>query len=320
MNQSEYILSICIPTYNREKYLKRLIDSIVNQKGFTNEVSIVINDGPSKDNTTQMVAEYQKKYKNITYFRNNVAVGMLPAILESIEMSDGEYTWLFGSDDFMQEDSLEIVMDILKNKAPTMVLSNRFTFTDSRECNNYKEEERESLYFQWFTDFWIYLWLDEKEKYEDKHNYFTFMSVFCFETIHYKKMLQYVTKNICSASELNKHYFNYIVVLFSQLFSEKTICIIEKPRLVFCQADNHNWKHNKKIAKDIKMLSNYMKNTYVLPSNTLKMLDTFVFRWWLMCNVATPAKLILSKVWLYEYPSYLWRKYFLKRSDDILIK
>lgn len=312
MNTDKYLLSICIPTYNREKYLKRLLESIVTQEWFTDQISIVINDGPSKDNTIQMVTDYQKKYKNITYFRNDVAVGMLPAILESIEMSDGKYTWLFGSDDFMQEDSLEIVMGILKNQTPTVVLSNRLTFKDSSECDSYQEEERKSLYFQWFADFWIYLWLEEKEKYEDKHNYFTFMSVFCFETTYYKEMLEYVTKNVCSKSELNKHYFNYIVVLFSQLFSEKTICVIEKPRLVFCQADNHNWKQNRKIVKDIKMLSNYVKNTYILPYNTIKLLDKFILRWWLMSDIANLAKPILSKIWLYKSLSYFWRKYVLK--------
>lgn len=70
----EPLLSICIPTYNREVYLKRLLDSIVSQKGFSDDIEIVIDDGPSKDNTQLMVAEYQKKYPNIRYFRNTKAV------------------------------------------------------------------------------------------------------------------------------------------------------------------------------------------------------------------------------------------------------
>lgn len=95
MNTKQFGLAICIPTYNREKSLSRLLSSIVTQEAFSDDVSIVINDGPSKDGTEQMVREYQKKYGNIFYSRNEVAVGMLPAILESIEMSNGEYTWLF---------------------------------------------------------------------------------------------------------------------------------------------------------------------------------------------------------------------------------
>ena len=84
------ILSICIPTYNRENYLKKLLDSIVVQKDFieTNDVEIVINDGPSRDNTEELVREYQEKYKGkIRYFRNTIAVGMCPALLEVISFS-----------------------------------------------------------------------------------------------------------------------------------------------------------------------------------------------------------------------------------------
>jgi abequosyltransferase len=64
MTKKEPLLSICIPTYNREKYLKRLLDSIVCQKEFTDtdDVEIVVDDGPSTDNTETMVKEYIKKY------------------------------------------------------------------------------------------------------------------------------------------------------------------------------------------------------------------------------------------------------------------
>jgi abequosyltransferase len=64
MIKSEPLLSICIPAYNREKYLKRLIESIVSQEEFieTDEVEIIVDDGPSSDNTESMVKEYIKKY------------------------------------------------------------------------------------------------------------------------------------------------------------------------------------------------------------------------------------------------------------------
>ena len=58
------LLSICIPTYNRETYLNRLLDSIVRQAEFTDtdDVEIVIDDGPSKDNTEVLVQEYQARF------------------------------------------------------------------------------------------------------------------------------------------------------------------------------------------------------------------------------------------------------------------
>jgi len=91
MSTTEPLLSICIPAYNREKYLKRLIDSIICQQDFinTNDIEIVIDDGPSKDNTKEMVEMYQKRYPGkIRYYRNNQAIGMCPAFLEAMSFSN----------------------------------------------------------------------------------------------------------------------------------------------------------------------------------------------------------------------------------------
>jgi len=69
----EKLLSICIPTINRSKYLKETLDSIVTQKVFleTNQVEIVISDNASIDETQDLCNEYVLKYKNkIIYHRN----------------------------------------------------------------------------------------------------------------------------------------------------------------------------------------------------------------------------------------------------------
>ncbi len=95
-----------------------------------------------------MVAEFQKNYKNIYYSRNDVAVGMLPAILESIDMSTGQYTWLFGSDDFMQTDALEITLNTIKEQSPTLILSNRLNVKDTTESESYKGKDKKTMVFQ----------------------------------------------------------------------------------------------------------------------------------------------------------------------------
>ncbi|MBR7037253.1 glycosyltransferase [bacterium] len=65
MNKNKQpILSICIPTYNREVYLKRLVDSIISQKEFvdTDDIEIVISDNASTDSTKDMINKYINKY------------------------------------------------------------------------------------------------------------------------------------------------------------------------------------------------------------------------------------------------------------------
>lgn len=71
---NDIFLSICIPTYNRAKYLEKTILSIVNQKRFkeTNEVEIVIADNCSEDNTREIAENFQELYhEKIRYYRNS---------------------------------------------------------------------------------------------------------------------------------------------------------------------------------------------------------------------------------------------------------
>ena len=51
------LLSICIPTYNRETYLAKTLDSIVNQNIFlsSDDINIVISDNCSTDGTEALV-------------------------------------------------------------------------------------------------------------------------------------------------------------------------------------------------------------------------------------------------------------------------
>lgn len=69
--ENKYLLSICIPTYNRAPYLKKCLDSLICQNEFIQgKVEIVISDNASTDNTEAMVRNYMSKYKDIFYYKN----------------------------------------------------------------------------------------------------------------------------------------------------------------------------------------------------------------------------------------------------------
>jgi hypothetical protein len=136
--------------------------------------------------------------------------------------------------------------------------------------------------FMWFSDFWSYIGIPESQKFDDKLNYFTFMSIFCFNTEYYKSSIKYITNNnICTLDALQKHYFNYIVILFAELYSKNIISIIESPRLVYCLWWNNWWIPNKKINQDLEMLISYVINTYPLSNNCLSVLKKMKRVWYL---------------------------------------
>lgn len=78
MEKEQYLVSICIPTYNRAPYLKKCLDSLVCQPEFLDgKVEIVVSDNASTDDTFDVMREYTKKYGNIVYNRNSQNLGQI---------------------------------------------------------------------------------------------------------------------------------------------------------------------------------------------------------------------------------------------------
>ena len=61
MKQKKYLISICTPTFNSEKYLEKTIKSVIDQ-GYKN-IQFIIIDGGSTDKTIKIIKKY-KKYIN----------------------------------------------------------------------------------------------------------------------------------------------------------------------------------------------------------------------------------------------------------------
>ena len=114
MNQK--LLSICIPTYNRAHYLKQCIDSLICQfddVSVYSHTEIVISDNASSDNTGELIKDYQKKYTNIKYFRNQVNLGFDDNVLKVVEKASGRYCWLFGDDDIFEKNSIATIINLI---------------------------------------------------------------------------------------------------------------------------------------------------------------------------------------------------------------
>lgn len=97
-------LSIVIPVYNSEKYISRCLDSIIRQKGCDYEI-ICVDDG-SRDNSLQILKEYEGKYDHIhVYSQKHSFAGV--ARNTAIDHCCGEYIHFLDADDHIIEDSYE---------------------------------------------------------------------------------------------------------------------------------------------------------------------------------------------------------------------
>jgi len=95
MENSGVVLSICIPTFNRDAYLRETLGSIVGQAAFieTNEIEIVVSDNCSTDNTRAVAAQFAEAFPGrIRYYRQEP--GMPPEKHFEVVLSLGRGAFL----------------------------------------------------------------------------------------------------------------------------------------------------------------------------------------------------------------------------------
>ena len=118
------ILSIVIPTYNVEKYLRRCLDSLVYDESVLEDIELlVVNDG-SKDNSLEIAKEYEKKYPKTIRVIDKENGGHGSTINEGLKVAKGEYFRVIDSDDWVNIDEFADYIRELKKCKADIVLTN----------------------------------------------------------------------------------------------------------------------------------------------------------------------------------------------------
>jgi len=103
-NMRETQVSIIVPVYNVEPYLRQCLDSVLGQT-FKNFEVLLVNDG-SSDSSGDICREYVEKDSRFHYFEKENG-GLSDARNYGIERAQGEYLTFIDSDDFVNEKHLE---------------------------------------------------------------------------------------------------------------------------------------------------------------------------------------------------------------------
>lgn len=135
-----YKVSIIIPVYNTEKFLKKCMDSIVNQT--LKEIEIIcINDG-STDNSLKILEEYATNDNRIKLINQN-NLGQGTARNKGLEIACGEYIGFVDSDDWIDEDYFEKLYNSAKKHNAALAccsLRREYPFKQSWRLHVEKEE------------------------------------------------------------------------------------------------------------------------------------------------------------------------------------
>lgn len=108
-----YEITVIVPVYNVQKYLRQCLDSLYQQVRPDYEV-ILVNDG-STDESPAICREYQQKYPN-TIVVDQENAGLSAARNAGIKIAKGNYIYFLDSDDWLAPNAIKLLYDIAINK------------------------------------------------------------------------------------------------------------------------------------------------------------------------------------------------------------
>ncbi len=102
------LLTIAIPTRNRDKYLIETVDSIIKQIEFKNIQIIICNNSDIKNS---IIKDKYLEYKNIKYIENEELLSIDDNMIKVASFVNSKYFLWLGDDDFIIEDWNQSIID-----------------------------------------------------------------------------------------------------------------------------------------------------------------------------------------------------------------
>lgn len=132
MNSEEIKVSVCVVTYNQEKYIAECLQSLVDQETEF-KFEIIVGEDCSTDNTRAIVDKFAIKYPDIiikNYHENNI--GPVQNILSTYKMARGEYIAHLDGDDYALSGKLKTQVSILDENLDCVICSHDMVIVDTK--------------------------------------------------------------------------------------------------------------------------------------------------------------------------------------------
>ena len=123
-------VSVIIPTYNSEEFLRECLDSVVNQT--LQDIEIIVVDSISQDNTIPIVEEYISKDPRVKLIkRDKEYVGI--SRNAGIDSTLSKYIMFLDSDDVLEQNACEIAYDRIKNDNVDFAMFGHYEITKNNK-------------------------------------------------------------------------------------------------------------------------------------------------------------------------------------------
>lgn len=244
MNLPEPLLSICIPTFERERDLRRCLDSIFNTDNETrSKIEICISDNRSSYNFLLLMEDYIK-YKNLRYHINKSNTGFDQNMLTVIGMAKSKYIMLLGNDDIIAEGGISKLLKTLNRDLPDAVFMN-YNIKLNKEQKSYNAyklaEDRSELNLNWIL-------YNLREK-----------SGFISSIVFKRSVLNNKSENIYRFIGTQ---FIHFAIIFDALKSTNTICYLSHPIVTAFDENSDTYNVKNVFLKNLGEIVNFYKPFY----------------------------------------------------------
>lgn len=244
MHKNQPLVSVIMPVYNCEKYLKESIESVISQS-YKNWELLIVDDG-SKDKSISIIESYMEKDRRIRLYKNE-SEEHGPGIARNygIEQIQGKYTYFIDADDWIEKDLLQDTVAIAE-KIEADIVPFGFVIEDNgkkikkplKPCGNYEFKDFKNIANEIIRGTWSECHeLIRSELLKNvRHNKYKTCEDICFQMDLLCKV-----KRVYG---IDKEYYHYRVVKDSishdgkwdDLFTEMSITVWDKERrfLEYC--------------------------------------------------------------------------------------
>lgn len=125
------LISIVLPVYNGEKFLKESIDSVLMQT-YTNWELLILDDC-STDNTPIIAKEYVQKDSRIKYYRNENNLRLPRNLNKGFSLAKGKYLTWTSDDNRYRKNALEVMYTTLQKNADVKLVFSSFRIMDEED-------------------------------------------------------------------------------------------------------------------------------------------------------------------------------------------
>ncbi len=127
-------ISVCIITYNHEKFIRQAIESILNQR-CSYEIEIIIGEDCSTDKTRSICEEYKDQHpRKIKLYKRSKNLGMIPNFVKTLKACKGNYIAFCEGDDYWTDPyKLQKQVDFLEENKEFSICFHKVKLLENKE-------------------------------------------------------------------------------------------------------------------------------------------------------------------------------------------